>query len=158
MALMPHPNLGEVVRRHKPPVADNAAITVIEVLGGRERNLTKEFLRLQSHYLFQEHFCLVRTPNEKGPVERLIEFARRNFLVPVPEISSLELPNKQPVERCVADRAERTRGKTGTKADRHCPACAYASMRGASDQVELGNRSSTKSCVGTRSRAVPWWS
>ena len=33
---------------------DNSAIAVIEVLKGRERKLTKEFLRLQSHYLFQE--------------------------------------------------------------------------------------------------------
>src|SRR4029078_3468460 len=38
---------------------DNLAIAVIEVLQGRERKLTKEFLRLQSYYLFQEHFCLV---------------------------------------------------------------------------------------------------
>ena len=51
---------------------DNSAIAVIEVLSGRERKLTKEFLRLQSHYLFQEHFCLVRRPNEKGHVERLL--------------------------------------------------------------------------------------
>ncbi len=63
---------------------DNSAIAVIEVLKGRERKLTKEFLRLQSHYLFQEHFCLVRRANEKGHVERLLGFARRNFLVPVP--------------------------------------------------------------------------
>ena len=45
---------------------DNSAIAVIEVLTGRERKLTKEFLRLQSHYLFQEHFCLVRRPNREG--------------------------------------------------------------------------------------------
>jgi transposase len=51
---------------------DNSAIAVIEVLKGRERKLTKEFLRLQSHYLFREHFCLVRRPNEKGHVERLL--------------------------------------------------------------------------------------
>ena len=91
---------------------DNSAIAVIEVFQGRERKLTKEFLRLQSHYLFQEHFCLVRRPNEKGNVERLIGFARRNFLVPVPEISSLEDLNTQLLERCVTDRAERTRGDT----------------------------------------------
>ncbi len=96
---------------------DNSAIAVIEVLKGRERKLTKEFLRLQSHYLFQEHFCLVRRPNEKGNVERLIGFARRNFLVPVPEVSSWERLNDHLKERCVADRAERTRGKTGTKAE-----------------------------------------
>ena len=51
---------------------DNSAIAVIEVLSGRERKLTREFLRLQSHYLFREHFCLVRRANEKGHVERLV--------------------------------------------------------------------------------------
>jgi hypothetical protein len=35
---------------------DNSGIAVIEVLQGRERKLTREFLRLQSHYLFTEHF------------------------------------------------------------------------------------------------------
>ena len=94
---------------------DNLAIAVIEVLQGRERKLTKEFLRLQSHYLFQEHFCLVRRPNEKGHVERLVGFARRNFLVPVPQINSLEVLNQQLRERCLADLAERTRGKPAPK-------------------------------------------
>ena len=84
---------------------DNSAIAVIEVLKGRERKLTKEFLRLQSHYLFQEHFCLVRRPNEKGHVERLLGFARRNFLVPVPQVDSLESLNEQLRERCQADLA-----------------------------------------------------
>ncbi len=96
---------------------DNSAIAVIEVLSGRERKLTKEFLRLQSHYLFQEHFCLVRRPNEKGHVERLIGFARRNFLVPVPEVTSLERLNETLLERCRADLVHRTRGKAGTKAE-----------------------------------------
>ena len=71
---------------------------MIEVLSGRERKLTQEFLRLQSHYLFQEHFCLVRRPNEKGHVERLIGFARRNFLVPVPEVASLTVLNERLLE------------------------------------------------------------
>jgi transposase len=96
---------------------DNSAIAVIEVLSGRERKLTKEFLRLQSHYLFQEHFCLVRRPNEKGHVERLIGFARRNFLVPVPEVTSLERLNETLLERCRVDLVHRTRGKAGTKAE-----------------------------------------
>jgi transposase len=94
---------------------DNSAIAVIEVLAGRERKLTREFLRLQSHYLFQEHFCLVRRANEKGHVERLLGFARRNFLVPVPQVESLGTLNEQLRERCLADLAERTRGKTAAK-------------------------------------------
>jgi len=96
---------------------DNSAIAVIEVLKGRERKLTREFLRLQSHYLFQEHFCLVRRANEKGHVERLIGFARRNFLVPVPQIESLELLNQQLRQRCLTDLTERTRGKPAPKSE-----------------------------------------
>jgi transposase len=96
---------------------DNSAIAVIEVLKGRERKLTREFLRLQSHYLFREHFCLVRRANEKGHVERLVGFARRNFLVPVPQVESLETLNQQLRERCLADLADQTRGKPAPKSD-----------------------------------------
>lgn len=94
---------------------DNSAIAVIEVLKGRERKLTREFLRLQSHYLFQEHFCLVRRANEKGHVERLLGFARRSFLVPVPQVDSLETLNKQLREGCQSDLQQRTRGKLAPK-------------------------------------------
>src|SRR6476620_9684359 len=90
---------------------DNSAIAVIEVLSGRERKLTKEFLRLQSHYLFREHFCLVRRAQEKGHVERLLGFARRTFLVPVPHVDSLESLNQALRERCLRDLDERTRGE-----------------------------------------------
>ncbi len=96
---------------------DNSAIAVIEVFLGRERKLTKEFLRLQSHYLFQEHFCLVRRPNEKGHVERLLGFARRSFLVPVPQVDSLETLNRQLREGCQSDLQQRTRGKPAPKGE-----------------------------------------
>ena len=96
---------------------DNSAIAVIEVLKGRERKLTKEFLRLQSHYLFQEHFCLVRRANEKGHVERLLGFARRSFLVPVPQVDSLETLNRQLREGCQSDLQQRTRGKPAPKGE-----------------------------------------
>ena len=68
---------------------DNSKIAVAKVTGTRDRKLTDEFLRLKSHHLFQEHFCLVRRPNEKGHVETLVGFARRNFLVPVPTAVTL---------------------------------------------------------------------
>lgn len=44
---------------------DESAIALIEVLTGRERKLTREFLWLQGQYLLQEHFRLVRRANEK---------------------------------------------------------------------------------------------
>ena len=94
---------------------DNSRIAVIEVGKGRDRKLTREFLRLQSTYLFQEHFCLVRRANEKGHVERLLSYARKNFLVPVPQVDSLATLNKMLIERCRANLQHRTRGKSGTK-------------------------------------------
>ena len=96
---------------------DNSAIAVIEVLKRRERKLTREFLRLQSHYLFREHFCLVRRANEKGHVERLLGFARRSFLVPVPQVESLKALNEQLRQQCLTDLNQRTRGKLAPKSD-----------------------------------------
>jgi transposase len=84
---------------------DNSKIAVARIVGSRARKVTTEFLRLQSHFLFQEHFCLVRSPNEKGHVERLLDFARRNLLVPVPRAVALEALNGQLVEHCRNDLA-----------------------------------------------------
>ena len=63
----------------------NSKIAVAKITGSRERQVTKEFQRLQSHYLFETQFCLVRRANENGHVEGLVDFGRANFLVPVPK-------------------------------------------------------------------------
>jgi hypothetical protein len=62
-----------------------------------------EFQRLQSHFLFEDHFCLVRRPNEKGHVERLLDYARSNFLVPVPQVDCLRTLNEQLEAACWCD-------------------------------------------------------
>jgi len=94
---------------------DNSKIAVAQFVGSRERKVTTEFLRLKSHYLFQDHFCLVRRPNEKGHVERLLDFARANYLVPVPRVDSLETLNQQLIERCSDDLKRQLRGKPSPK-------------------------------------------
>src|SRR5512144_1690375 len=97
---------------------DNSKVAVAKIIGGRERQVTGEFLRLKSHHLFESHFCLVRRPNEKGHVETLIGYARRNFLVPVPVLrDGLEGLNARPEADCRADPGRRLRGKPATKAD-----------------------------------------
>jgi transposase len=93
---------------------DNTKTAVAKIVGPRERELTREFLRLKSHYLFESHFCLVRRPNEKGHVERLVEYARSNFLVPVPLVESLEDLNALLSERCLKDQDRSVRGKSAT--------------------------------------------
>jgi transposase len=94
---------------------DNSKIAVACFVGNRKRKVTTEFLRLKSHFLFEEHFCLVRRPNEKGHVEHLLDFARKNFLVPVPRVDSLETLNRQLVGCCQDDLERRLRGKPSAK-------------------------------------------
>ena len=97
---------------------DNSKIAVAKVTGTRDRKLTDEFLRLKSHHLFQEHFWLVRRPNEKGHVETLVGFARRNFLVPVPTAhGGLEPLNARLESDCREDLSRRVRGKPAAKVE-----------------------------------------
>jgi transposase len=98
---------------------DNSKIAVAQITGTRDRKLTAEFLRLKSHHRFEDHFCLVRRPNEKGHVETLVGFARRNFLVPVPAAhGGLEGRNARLEADCREDLARRLRGKPAPKAER----------------------------------------
>lgn len=94
---------------------DNSKIAVAKITGSRDRQLTGEFLRLQSHYLFQSHFCLVRRANEKGHVENLVGFGRRNYLVPIPQVESFAQLNAELERRCGADLTRTLRGKSATK-------------------------------------------
>src|SRR3954468_6498103 len=97
---------------------DNLRIAVAKITGVRGREVTDEFRRLRSHYLFEAHFCLVRRPNEKGHVETLVGFARRNFLVPVPCLhDGLEGLNARLGADCRTDLERRLRGKPATKAE-----------------------------------------
>jgi transposase len=96
---------------------DNSKVLVSKIIGPYERKLTDGFLKLQSHYLFREHFCRVRRPNEKGVVEGMVKFTRLNFFVPVPKVRDLEELNARLAEMCYDDLKRRLRGKSGTKAE-----------------------------------------
>lgn len=96
---------------------DNTSIAVKKIIGPHERELTREFLRLESHFLFTHHFCWVGRGNEKGHVENLVGYSRRNFLVPVPEFASFAELNRHLTASCLADFDRRVRGKTATKAE-----------------------------------------
>ncbi len=88
-----------------------------KITGGGGREVTREFLRLESHFLFAHHFCRVRRPNEKGHVENLLGFARRNFLVPIPQTDSLEELNRELEARCQQDLLRQLRGKAAPKGE-----------------------------------------
>ncbi len=95
---------------------DNTTIAVRKVIG-IERALTREFLRLESHFLFGHRFCRVGRGNEKGHVENLVGYGRRNFMVPVPVCGSFTELNERLAAACRDDLERRVRGKPAVKAE-----------------------------------------
>ena len=59
---------------------DNTKIVVARILGDGKRQRTRVFTELQSHYLFEDRFGRPGKGNDKGKVEGLVGYARRNFL------------------------------------------------------------------------------
>ena len=72
---------------------DNLRTAVTYVYTGRKRELTKRFVALRSHYLFESRFCNVASGNEKGHVENSVKRSERTYLTPVPRVASLESLN-----------------------------------------------------------------
>ena len=64
-----------------------------KILGDGRRQRTRVFSELQSHYLFEDRFGRPGKGNDKGKVEGLVGYVRRNFLVPIPSLESFEALN-----------------------------------------------------------------
>jgi transposase len=97
---------------------DNTAIAVARILGDGRRQRTRVFSELQSHYLFTDRFGRPGKGNDKGKVEGLVGYARRNFMVPIPAFGSFETLNAHLLEQCRKRLADRLRGHDGTIGER----------------------------------------
>lgn len=62
---------------HYELVYDNARVVIRRFVGRREKEPTEGLLRLSTYYQFRFRFCNVRRGNEKGHVERSVEYVRR---------------------------------------------------------------------------------
>jgi len=97
---------------------DNTKIAVAKILGGTERQRTRAFSELQSHYLFVDKFGRPAKGNDKGKVEGLVGYARRNFMVPVPRFATWDGFNADLERQCRKRRERKLRGHTETIAER----------------------------------------
>jgi transposase len=61
---------------------DNAKTAVARILAGPLREEHERLSALRAHYLFASRFCSPGHGNEKGSVENLVGYVRRNALVP----------------------------------------------------------------------------
>ena len=79
---------------------DNTTLAVARIMGDGTRQRTRVFSELQSHYLFADRFGRPGKGNDKGKVEGLVGYARRNFLVPLPQVVSFAALNAQLLDDC----------------------------------------------------------
>ncbi len=97
---------------------DNPTLAVVKILQDKRRIKTRRFLELQSHYRFADRFGRPDKGNDKGKVEGLVGYARRNFLVPIPAFESFAALNAYLEAQCQGRLGDRLRGQAETIGDR----------------------------------------
>ena len=97
---------------------DNTTLAVAKILGDGTRKRTITFSELPSHYLFEDRFGRPGKGNDKGNVEGVIGFGRRNFLVPMPRFESFEALNDWLEEQCLKRQDAVLRGHSETIGER----------------------------------------
>ena len=97
---------------------DNTRLAVAKIVKGGRRLRSHMFAELQSHYLFDDRFGRPGKGNDKGKVEGLVGYVRRNFMTPLPVADSFDALNARFLDACVKRRHAVLRGHSTTIAAR----------------------------------------
>ena len=95
-------------------IFDNLTTAVRKVLQGKARLEQESFTRFRAYHNFEALYCNPGAGHEKGGVEGLVGFSRRNFLVPVPEVDSFDEINEHLLLQCQAYGQHTISGKDKT--------------------------------------------
>ena len=79
---------------------DNTRLAVAKIVKGGQRLRSQMFSELQSHYLFEDRFGRPGKGNDKGKVEGLVGYVRRNFMTPLPVAETFEELNARFLAAC----------------------------------------------------------
>ena len=82
-------------------VYDNMKVAVARFVGHNEKQPTKGLLTLSTYYGFNFRFCNIRSGNEKGHVERSVEYVRRKAFAFKDTFDSLEEANNYLLSTCI---------------------------------------------------------
>jgi transposase len=95
---------------------DNSKLAVAKIVRGGKRQRSKMFA--EGHYLFEDRFGRPGKGNDKGKVEGLVGFVRRNFMTPPPVAESFNAFNARLLDACTKRRQAILRGHRTTIAER----------------------------------------
>lgn len=82
---------------------DNLTAATTRAIRGDKRREIDSFVAFRSHYLFESHFCNPSEPQEKGQIENLVGYVRRNWFVPIPKVKDYQELNEYLLSKCIAD-------------------------------------------------------
>ncbi|MBT3370773.1 MAG: IS21 family transposase, partial [Rhodospirillaceae bacterium] len=97
---------------------DNDRSLVARILPDGTRQRTRSFSGLQSHYLFEDRYGRPGKGNDKGKVEGLVGYARRNFMSPPPRFESWDAFNAYLEAQCCKRQVDVLRGHRETIGER----------------------------------------
>ena len=97
---------------------DNDKCFVSRILPDGTRQRTRSFSGLQSHYLFEDRYGRPGKGNDKGNVEGVVGYARRNFMTPRPRFASWDAFNAYLEEQCRKRQGDVVRGHRETIGER----------------------------------------
>ena len=97
---------------------DNDRCLVSRILADGTRRRARLFGGFLSHYLVRDRYGRPGKGNDKGAVEGLVGFARRNFMVPLPRFASWEAFNRRLEEQCRRRQGAILRGHRETIGER----------------------------------------
>lgn len=95
-------------------IYDNLTTAVQKILKGKARVEQSAFIRFRTFYTFEARFCNPAQGHEKGGVEGMVGFVRRNYMVPLPEAESLEALNRDMLQQCLNYGNHRLAGREET--------------------------------------------
>jgi hypothetical protein len=75
-------------------VYDNMRVAVAKFIGKHEKEPTQALLQMKGHYQFSHRFCNAYSGNEKGHVERSVEYIRRKAFGFKSDFSNMEEAEK----------------------------------------------------------------
>lgn len=94
-------------------IFDNARVAVKEGFGLYAKPQAA-YQALSAHYAFTMHFTNINSGNEKSLVENLVGWSRRNILVPLPRVETIEELNRLLLEGCLEYRHHQIQGRSQT--------------------------------------------